>query len=104
MPLTACEPLQTDVGFCKSSNPPVFFADKRRYLSSGKAQTDMGTSKNSDLREICASLTCDNMIRGCGDDGAIRIFRCGPAACGDYGEGRSAGNDCSRGAVRELSG
>jgi hypothetical protein len=40
-------------------------------------------------------------MRG-GYDGAIRILRCGQAACGDYGEGRSAGNDCSRGAVRAL--
>jgi hypothetical protein len=28
--------------------------------------------------------------------------QCGAAACGDYGEERSARNDCSRGAVREL--
>src|SRR5262249_5029248 len=61
-----------------------------------RAPRKIGTSAN-----LCESEEWQQ-DSGCGWDGAIRIFGCGQAAWGDDREGRSAGNDCSRGAVREL--
>jgi putative ABC transport system substrate-binding protein len=51
---------------------------------------------------VCANLTDEDKIRRGGDDGTTWIFRCGQAACSDFCEGRSAGDDRSGGAVREL--
>jgi hypothetical protein len=45
------------------------------------------------LGEFMRIWTDDDKIRRGGADEAARVFRCGQAACGDFCEGRSAGDD-----------